>query len=410
MSTYSAPKPVLNKSRRKFIATRVLFPPVLIWDLLKYGVNKLAGKPIGKLLLPVQGKASEYPLPQLSRLNSRLLTWEKHQITTWDGAVLDTLEAQPRWQANVPPECKKYIINFLNNGSFYEDPARLAEMREDAIELGCNVISFNYRGVGNSTSCLRSKDNLLTDGIAQVQRLLDNGVSPQNITLKGHSLGGAVASLVALHFHDTNRPVNIFNDRSFSSVSNLVVGWTRHFNLKTRIYSPEKAPATGQKILAVLAKPLIKLVLAVTNWEMDAGAAMRKIPGAYRDHLVIRTRREKRMPLLVDDAVIPHYASIHTALKVERKAKKKAVQQRDLEKSLANRDPLNPVEAEWPKVKEGFKARKLENDVYPPEDAHTWPRVLLHNRKGTNGKTLFREFFRAANVDHGINQPPCYTL
>ena len=63
-----------------------------------------------------------------------------------------------------------------------------------------------------------SFQDLVTDGIAQVQRVLDLGANPKNITLDGLSLGGGVADLlVAYHFHQLGKQVYLWNDRSFAT-------------------------------------------------------------------------------------------------------------------------------------------------------------------------------------------------
>jgi len=38
----------------KYIAARVIFPPVLFWDAIKLGANRLIGERVGKIILPAQ--------------------------------------------------------------------------------------------------------------------------------------------------------------------------------------------------------------------------------------------------------------------------------------------------------------------------------------------------------------------
>ena len=45
----------LRKTWEDRIFLRILFPPVLLWDLLKLAANKLFGKMVGRLVLPAQG-------------------------------------------------------------------------------------------------------------------------------------------------------------------------------------------------------------------------------------------------------------------------------------------------------------------------------------------------------------------
>ncbi|CAM2961321.1 hypothetical protein [Legionella worsleiensis] len=225
IESYQAPKPKFSAWQQfKFIALRIVFPPVLLWDLLKTGANKLLGAFVGRFVLPAQYMFTDDE-SNYSLWNDDTSCPVKYKIITHDGAHLDTLEFQHPSQNNTEPHYQKYIINFVGNSMRYEDI--LYDMKQDAKTLNANVVGFNFRGVGQSKVYATSKDDLVTDGIAQVQRLLDKGVSPQNITLKGLSLGAGIASLVAHHFHQTGQPVNLFNDRSFSSITDFVVGIIR---------------------------------------------------------------------------------------------------------------------------------------------------------------------------------------
>ncbi|WP_304607458.1 alpha/beta fold hydrolase [Legionella sp. MW5194] len=233
MATYNAPKPRYSGlTWVKFIAARLLFPPVLLWDPLKYGINKALGEWVSTIVLPAQNMKFSQTLVTDENVshynyndNDIKLTCKKHTVITHDNAQLDTFEIKHNAQKDTAPQYQKYIINLLGNGMCYEEI--IGEMREDAQALQANVVGFNLRGVRQSQGKPKSKNDLVTDGIAQVQRLLDQGVSPQNITLKGHSLGAGIASLVAQHFHQLGQPINVFNSRSFSSITNFVIGQLR---------------------------------------------------------------------------------------------------------------------------------------------------------------------------------------
>lgn len=200
---YNAPKPKYSGWEWfKFIAIRAVFPPVLLWDLIKIGANKLLGEWVSGLVLPAQNENFDdlaVSDDTVSNYNEDDLICEKHDVITHDGAHLDTFEVRHRPQESIDPKYQKYIINLVGNGMCYEHI--IDDIKEDSKALKANVIGFNLRGVGQSTGKAKSSEDLVADGIAQVQRLLDQGVSPQNITLKGHSLGAGVASLVAQHFH-----------------------------------------------------------------------------------------------------------------------------------------------------------------------------------------------------------------
>jgi len=90
--------------------------------------------------------------------------------------------------------------------------------------LDASVLLWNYRGVGRSTGSSGSGSHLVQDATAVVQHLLDRGVQPQNILLHGHSMGGAVACVVAAQM---KKPLAVISDRSFSSLKAVVKAHTR---------------------------------------------------------------------------------------------------------------------------------------------------------------------------------------
>lgn len=65
------------------------------------------------------------------------------------------------------------------------------------LELGVNVLTFDYRGYGRSDGAPGEEGTYL-DGQAAVRWLRDRGYTPEQIVLLGKSLGGGVASEVAL--------------------------------------------------------------------------------------------------------------------------------------------------------------------------------------------------------------------
>lgn len=408
-----APKPRYSRWEWfKYIAIRVIFPIVLLWDLIKFGVNKLLGGFISNLILPAQRKNFEAfainddMINEFERDGSEAT---KFEVITHDQAHLDTLEVKHHLQKNMAPMYQKYIINFVGNGMCYEHI--IEEMLEDMNDLQANVVGFNLRGVGRSTGKATSSEDLVTDGIAQVQRLLDQGVSSQNITLKGHSLGAGIASLVAHHFHQQGQPINVFNSRSFSSITNFLVG---HIRLKR----DENGIALGQeesfgrKILSWLATPFIKLALALSKWEINAGSAFKSIPETHRDYIVVRSRKEVR-PYRLEDMVIPHYASIHEALTSERHAKKAKI---DGEiRSLDDRIQQADVHAQPQLINEKealMQARqKIKNDrkmepLNPRADGHNVGWSSMYNRSGKSAGAFFKEFVQRAEVDHAVRMSP----
>lgn len=405
MAIYNISKPQFTNSKWAYsIMTRIIFPPVLIWDLLKLSTNWLVGGLVGQIVLPAQNKSLDYiKINNPSSLDRKsALTHTSHTVITHDGAELDTLEITHESQKNLSKELQKYIINFVGNDDFYESHMNRKFIQCDdaqlnAVALQSNVVGFNYRGVGQSTGQPRSKDDLVTDGIAQVQRLLNEGVSSKNITLYGHSLGGSVASLVAQYFHGQGHPINLFNDRSFSSTSNFIVGQIRLGNSETG-----HEETLGGKILGWIAIPFIKLGLALVNWEINAGAAYKEIPTEYKDYMVVRSNKENRNSGVIDDRVIPHYSSIHAYLKSDRQTAKQAIINAEKPRQDKNKDE------ELIDLKRQFQQHKMSVFALGNQDGHSVNAHELKNRFKTTGAEHFRKFFKEASADHGITpqNPP----
>lgn len=318
--------PTTNLNWFSIIAWRLAFPPILLWDAAKFLVNKLLGSFVGFMVLPAQ--RLPYPL-SLLKPNEEILIdkfrdaqraahadCQQILVRTHDGAELDTTIFE-RTANNTPIANQRYIINFRGNGDYYE--WHFEEMIADADALQAKVIGFNYRGVGDSSGRPKSQDDLVTDGIAQVQRLLRDGVTDENITLHGLSLGGAVASLVAKHFHDQGIRIKIFNERSFSTLTNVVVGWIRSTD------GTGHRESTLGKLFGWIFYPLIRGTLALTGWTMDAAAAYTSIPQEYRQHAVARSPYIDRVhcTLREDSNLMIHIGSaIPSLIEVENIASK----------------------------------------------------------------------------------------
>lgn len=410
---YNAPKPEYSSWEWfKYIAVRTIFPPVLLWDLTKIGANKLLGETVGNLILPAQTinfDALEVTDANVGRYNNTNLTCEKHEVITQDGVHLDTFEVKHASQSTIEPKYQKYIISFVGNASCFED--NIDEMKEDAYALQANVVGFNFRGVGKSTSKAKSKDELVADGVAQVQRILDQGVSPQNIILKGHSLGAGVASLVAQHFHQIDKPVNIFNSRSFSSISNFLIGNIR-LDRDVNRHAIGQKETFGGKILGWFIKPLVMMVVGLANWEINAGTAFKNIPDAYKDYIVVRSRKEIRDER-IDDAVIPHYASIHKELTSDRRAKKAAIDAQivHLNDKIQKAEPstipdLISAQEKLVHAREKVKSDNKMETMWKYHDGHNSDWGLLHNRSGKSAQAFFRDFVQRTEEDHAVKKTP----
>ncbi len=397
------PKPILSEILGGIFYWSL--PPTALWNISSYVANSFAGEKLGKRVLPAQDnpelkeEAAELRASFFRRSGYVSANLERLSVQTYDNAILDTFEITPKNNVDRAND-RTHVIYFNGNAGCYE--RGIIHMLDNAIELNVNVIGFNYRGVADSIGRASSKDDLIIDGIAQVQRLLDRGVDPQKIVLRGNSLGGAIAALVCKHFHDRGQKISIFSIRSFSTLSNAYVGWVR-------TGFPEDYHETMyRKMLGWLAKPFIMFVFALCNWELDGYSAYKAIPEEYKEYLTVRSSKEKRKLERKDDTVISHYASLHLALKPERRVIKQQLQTaKDELLAVSNCCHLMKADLTSSLMKiDDAKKRLQERKMEAMADDIEGHNVHLHeltNRYGQTGHRFFQQF---VNRVHDRNSTP----
>jgi hypothetical protein len=401
------------------ISLRIICPPIILWDITKFLSNKLFGAMVGRMVLPAQtvnyqsdrngGLGLFHRSVFLKSVVNKRLKHNILTVVTPDGAELDTFEVKYIKRIDLKRQktivSNKYMLNFCGNMTACESPAHIADMQKYALDLQCNVVNFNYRGVNFSTGKATSKQDLITDGITQVQRLLNKGVESENIVLKGLSLGGAVATLVAKHFHDRGIKIYLFNDRSFSTIARVLGGTIRNMNSGT-------GHIATNRILGAVIMFFTKIGLLLTKWEMNAGKAFSKIPGEYKDYIFVRSHRDIRKREghhLIDDAVITHYASLHesSAVKAQRKEFKAKLKQQVILTIKQARDTPAHSEVKLAmndfseRHQQRFRAHKMGTDY--PLDGHNASERDLVNRYGETATHYFTRFFqRGAANDRSV--------
>ena len=132
---------------------------------------------------------------------------KKLSIRTKSG-LLDGTKIQPAAKPN-----GKVVLVFSGSG----EPAEsvIEDIAEGYTNAGAAVVVFNYRGFGksmtldssgNQIGTPLSEQSIYEDGMEMYKYVRDvMGVSPENITLHGYSLGGAVASHVAANVAEQNK-------------------------------------------------------------------------------------------------------------------------------------------------------------------------------------------------------------
>lgn len=240
------------------------------------------GDIVGRAILPAQKnkatlkKASEdgsfIPLVKQLVTNQTTLNIqaERFYVTLNDNTQLDTLEIT----ANPSDESRGYIINFPGNSQNYTNND-IDDTLSDLENFNC--IYFNYRNVGKSEGHIYSSQDLINDGIAQVQRLIDNGVPPDLIYLYGFSLGGGISAKVYEHFQNKGILLGFcFNDRSFNNINTATEGSIKYISKMVQM------SVLSNPLLSSVIGNIAKTAISNTQWNIGAQDAFSNIPEARK--------------------------------------------------------------------------------------------------------------------------------
>lgn len=207
----------------------ILLPPLGIARLISYGVDQFANR----VSLPSAHYITKEHFDKATQKFNDF--WEgpiteKNQLLRENYSVLNQIVITPD-KAALRARCIRHkestpdtptVIYF--NGNFQLCIETPTWILEKSIEAGspCNLVLFDYRGVGESTGTFTEARDLVVDGSSIVEWVKNRiGIHPDQIHFYGFSLGGAISSLTkALDpEHLTGR---LINDRSFSSSDKVI--------------------------------------------------------------------------------------------------------------------------------------------------------------------------------------------
>lgn len=211
------------------------------------------------------------------------VTLEEFDIQTHDGAILNTLEIKPKILHE-----DKYIVVMSGAGYIFEmteghheGELSFIDFVHIAIAAKQTLINWNYRGVGYSKKKFTELMHLVVDGIAQVQRLLDQGILNKNITLYGHSKGGSVAIYVADYFWQKGIPLKVITDRAYHSMTRM---------------ASVKGP------FVKIPHKMTRLILKVLRIYLNPAKTVHNIPESLRLHFFLGKDL---------DTTVPYFASLN---------------------------------------------------------------------------------------------------
>ncbi len=215
-------------------------------------------------------------------------------LQTSDGARLDSVSLAAKGEELKPMSERKFVLTCIVRDQNFI--SWLKDFKYSADQIGCTAVSFNYRGIDYSQGRVWTQQNMIDDVLAQVDRLLALGATPENIGLEGQCLGGAIATIVAAHLHEKGLKVKVYNERSFRSLPHGIAGYflpPANCNLWNPI-NWLRYLTVG--IVYIITSPLVWLC----GWSLDAESAWDKIPAADKDYSQIHN------PLDVDATATQH--------------------------------------------------------------------------------------------------------
>jgi hypothetical protein len=213
---------------------------------------------------------------------------QKWAIVTADGVQLDTMF----FPAPSQPKKRATVIYFGGNAESYETNPFVIPMVLE--ELGCNLVTFNYRQVGESDGQIDGP-GMLIDGYCMLQavdQLLLPDQENRSLILHGRSIGGAVATSVAATYQGGKRVAALCSERSFSSLD-LVMDHIA-------------AGTVGSRIT--------RWMIRRSRWHFEPRTLWEQIQG---HKIVIFHRR---------DTIIPYPASLHHSLSHEERSQITAIE------------------------------------------------------------------------------------
>jgi pimeloyl-ACP methyl ester carboxylesterase len=208
----------------------VLFPPLGVLRLMNYGVSAFANR----LSLPAAHYISKTHIEEATKRFEEF--WEgpiteknmglrehyhlvRQTVITPDKVALQAICLQHKDSSPEMPTLMYF------NGNFQLSVETPTWILTKSLELNspCNLVLFDYRGVGKSTGRFTKAKDLIIDGSSIVEWVKEKiKTNPANIHFYGFSLGGAIASLTKA-LDPKNLTGRLINDRSFSSSEKIIM-------------------------------------------------------------------------------------------------------------------------------------------------------------------------------------------
>ncbi len=208
-----------------------------------------------------------------------------------------------------------HIVNFFGRLEYYE--CNFRDMAREAHATGATIHAFNPPGMNSSTGKVYELKDLVNSGIAQINKLLKDGVHPDKIILQGNCMGAAVAEEVNAHFNKT-RGVEFrrINSNSFKSMNALLTylypslsfvkaqvkkileytGWQSTPGKLFQVTSPYKAYMSRKNDKTIMPDAKMKKKIE----KMQKKEELNSEPKKYVEYEVHRTWLDERAEMVLD--------------------------------------------------------------------------------------------------------------
>lgn len=244
------------------------------------------------------------------------LEFSEFSIPMPEGSAIASIEACNALSQDSDPADCVYVIAFNGNSGTYQ-----AELEQDAHALNhynnagipVKLVRFNYPGVLEGSNRFAKPEFLIQAGIAQVERLLADGVPLENIQFQGISLGGSISSHVASFYHQRKQEFGALSvSRTFSSTTNVGLSYVK------------KVPYLGP-LLAIILRPVLAFGLGFTHFQLDTASHYASLPDDKVWYTVARSPKHVRKAYsradktILDDNVLVYESSLHKSWRLQLK-------------------------------------------------------------------------------------------
>lgn len=181
------------------------------------------------------------------------------------------------------PGKDRHIVMFPAAFDWYESFGCLTDNSLIAKSTGAEVHTFNYPGIHRSATKsknvkVKEFNDLVNAGIAVVNKLIEDGVSPDKIILQGDCYGSAIAYVVKEEFEKKNIKVRIIAANTFSSFKNSILNaLSKNSSFLLRFF---------------LDKPRVKRILIETGWHLKVSKTFKSL-SPYQ--MVIQRKQDKTL-------------------------------------------------------------------------------------------------------------------